>query len=71
MPLRHDSLTSFAHPVPRRRSWLDRLRLWIGVAREREALARLDARLLSDIGVSAEAADREARRPCWDIDRPS
>lgn len=33
--------------------------------RQRLALARLDARLLDDIGVSAEAARREASKPPW------
>lgn len=34
--------------------------------RQRAALARLDARLLRDIGVSAEDAAREARKTFWD-----
>ncbi len=33
--------------------------------RQRLALARLDPRLLDDIGVSAEAARREAAKPPW------
>ena len=32
---------------------------------EREALRRLDARLLSDIGVSRPAAAAEAAKPFW------
>jgi len=33
--------------------------------RQRDALAGLDARLLDDIGVSAEAAREEAAKPVW------
>ena len=33
--------------------------------RQRLALARLDPRLLDDIGVSAEAARNEAAKPPW------
>jgi len=36
------------------------------IARERRALAKLDADQLSDIGVSASDARAEARRPLWD-----
>jgi uncharacterized protein YjiS (DUF1127 family) len=43
-----------------------RLGLWTAVARERRALARLDARLLRDIGLHAGEAAREADRPFWD-----
>lgn len=34
--------------------------------RERQALARLDAQLLRDIGKSADEAAQEANRPVWD-----
>jgi len=33
--------------------------------RQRRALARLDTRLLRDIGISAEQARREAAKPFW------
>ncbi len=71
MPVRRDA----ARPEPAaalgpRRGWAARIRLWIAAATERDALARLDARLLRDIGVTREAAHREAARPFWDIDRP-
>lgn len=39
-----------------------RLALW----RSRRALAKLDPRLLDDIGVTAEEARREARLAIWD-----
>ena len=37
------------------------------VARERRALANVDARTLSDIGMSEEQASIEAGRPFWDL----
>lgn len=44
-------------------SALGALQLW----RSRRALARLDARMLEDIGVSADAAATEAARAPWDV----
>lgn len=38
----------------------------IEIARERRALARLDDRMLRDIGLTEEQADREVRRAVWD-----
>src|SRR5260221_1579791 len=38
---------------------------WMARARERRALAELDVRLLDDIGVTREAAERENARPFW------
>lgn len=38
----------------------------IATRRERAALAKLDARLLDDIGVSPRDAWSEARRPLWE-----
>ncbi|MEM6886861.1 MAG: DUF1127 domain-containing protein [Pseudomonadota bacterium] len=40
-----------------------RLALW----RSRRALARLNDRELADIGVSREAAKREAAKGAWDV----
>jgi uncharacterized protein YjiS (DUF1127 family) len=59
--------------APRSRETLRRRALqlsqWLGVMRQRRrqrvALASLDDRLLDDIGVSAEAARREAAKPAW------
>ena len=42
---------------------LNAIQLW----RSRRALARLDARMLEDLGVSAEAAAAEASRSPWDV----
>ena len=39
--------------------------LWYARARERRSLSRLDARLMRDIGVSADEAAREAAKPFW------
>ncbi|MCB1788585.1 MAG: DUF1127 domain-containing protein [Gammaproteobacteria bacterium] len=33
--------------------------------RQRQALARLDARLLRDVGISVQQAAREVRKPLW------
>jgi uncharacterized protein YjiS (DUF1127 family) len=40
-------------------------RLWAERERQRQALARLDARLLADVGISQEQARREATKPFW------
>ena len=53
--------------IPRLRR--SRLSAWIGLWRQRRSLARLDAHLLTDIGVTREAAAREAGRPIWDAPR--
>lgn len=39
---------------------------WLGLARQRRALGRLDSDRLADIGVSPAEAARESRRPIWD-----
>lgn len=41
------------------------LRRWRDRSTQRRALAELDDRLLGDIGVSREAAAREAQKPFW------
>jgi uncharacterized protein YjiS (DUF1127 family) len=38
---------------------------WVARSRERHALARLDARLLRDIGLNRAAAAKEAAKPFW------
>lgn len=39
----------------------------IDLWRSRQALARLDATALKDIGVSQRAALNEAQKPVWDV----
>src|SRR5258708_4935204 len=41
---------------------------WLARARERNALSDLDDRLLDDIGLGREAAEREWRKPFWRAD---
>ena len=41
------------------------LMFWVSRARSRRALARLDPRILDDIGVSPERAAEEARKLPW------
>lgn len=52
-------------PTPLADVWATLL-LWRRVARERRALATLDARLLRDIGIDAASAEIETARPFWD-----
>lgn len=50
-------------PRPVLKTLVTRLALW----RSRRDLAQLDARALDDIGVTHEAAEREARLGIWDV----
>lgn len=54
--------TAMTSPV---RRLLDRLRALRRRARGRALLARLDERMLRDIGVRREDAQREADKPFW------
>ena len=56
-------LSSAARPAAARRP---ALAAFLGTWRQRRALARLDDRMLADIGVSTDEAKREAARPIWD-----
>jgi uncharacterized protein YjiS (DUF1127 family) len=57
--------------LPLSRSSRFSLLSWIGtalsVARQRHDLAQLDERMLSDIGLSADEAQKEANRAPWDV----
>jgi uncharacterized protein YjiS (DUF1127 family) len=46
-------------------SW-GRLLMMVSLRRQRQHLLELDAHLLADIGISAQAAQAEADRPFWD-----
>lgn len=48
-------------------SLLARLRLAFTARAQRRALARFDARMLRDIGVTRAQAEAEASRPLWDV----
>ena len=50
-----------ANPV--RPTLMQRLAVW----KSRRALARLDVRALEDIGLTREAAEREAQKGVWDV----
>ena len=55
--------TPFALP---RLDLIATLSAWAATARQRRALAQLDAEALDDIGLTAEMAENEAQRPFWD-----
>jgi len=44
-----------------------RLSDFFALARQRRALARLDAEQLNDLGLSRQDAMDEAQRPVWDV----
>lgn len=48
------------------RGLVARLTQMAEIWRQRRHLARLDAHLLSDIGLSSSQAETEAKRPLWD-----
>lgn len=58
------SRIALARPRASLLSVLTRLR---ALSRERATLAQLDARALDDIGVSRGSAEKEAKRPAWDV----
>lgn len=51
------------HPAPK--GLFSLIALW----RQRQQLRHLDARALEDMGITPEAARREAARPAWDVPR--
>ena len=57
-------LPAFAHRGPRAR-----LRDFAALRRQRLHLARLDSRLLQDVGLTSDEATEEARRALWDVPR--
>ena len=66
MTARTASRCDSARTAPRRGwSLLGRIALW----RSRRALLSLDDHMLDDIGLTADEARAEARRPVWDAPR--
>ena len=61
------TLTRKAQPFTLPRLIFRSLRHRLDVWRTRRALARLDAHLLRDIGISREDARREAQMAVWDV----
>lgn len=62
-------MTSLAlnRPCPQhKQSLFARMRSALSLRRQRQQLARLEARALNDIGLTRAEADAEARRPIWD-----
>jgi uncharacterized protein YjiS (DUF1127 family) len=57
--------TDTAHQPIIHSGWLEKLRFWAELRRQRRALATLDGRLLTDIGLSPDQARREAAKPFW------
>jgi uncharacterized protein YjiS (DUF1127 family) len=58
-PSRRGGPSDFFH------SALSLIRRWHESVRQRRQLARLDARMLRDIGITATEAERECNKPFW------
>ena len=63
------ALSSTPRATHRRSPWiiiaLREIGLWVALSRERHALAELNDHLLADIGITPDAAAREAAKPFW------
>lgn len=66
LPLSHSVRTA----ADRGTTWPDWLRRILHAAESRRELARMDPRMLSDIGISRAEALREAARAPWDLTPP-
>lgn len=42
-----------------------RIKFWVRRSQQRKQLARLDARMLADIGITQDQADIEVSKPFW------
>lgn len=56
--------TRTAHPIHRK---LPSLTQMLSIRKQRRQLRKMDARALSDIGLTCTEAVEEARRPMWDV----
>lgn len=63
----YSAFAAYADNLSKPASFYRRFMLTFEAAKQRRHLARLDAHLLEDIGVSAENAATEVQRPAWDI----
>lgn len=66
--IRLNWMGSFLPSMGRGASFTDRIDTiitWIERAQQRRALARLDDRLLADIGLSRSQAEQEGDKPAW------
>ena len=66
LPYAHSQRASHARALSAA-DLLTAARTAIGVWRQRRSLARLDATLLDDVGLTRSEADNEACRPIWDV----
>lgn len=64
--LPHSAVSACGRPAFRI-PFLSLIAAWDVVFRQRKALVELDDRMLSDIGVTRDAALAEAQRPVWDV----
>ena len=53
------------HPILRLRALMSLIARWIERARQRQALAGLEDRMLRDIGITRVDAARECDKPFW------
>ena len=60
-------ISFFEVASPRRTNMLIQLKTALTVARTRRALSKMNAAELADVGLTADAARREARRSFFDI----
>lgn len=60
-------MSTSLHAPQRARFSVPRLVDLLTLGRTRKQLRDLDAHMLSDIGLSREAAERESERPVWDV----
>lgn len=63
LPVRRAPSAAFGRPRTRLRGLLD----YLDLRRQRRTLADLSPHQLRDIGLTEEAAKREAARPIWDV----
>jgi uncharacterized protein YjiS (DUF1127 family) len=58
-------LNSAKRPETSTKKWLTTVNTWIQRSHQRKQLARLDKRLLEDIGLTEEIVAKEIAKPFW------